>query len=744
MAVAFSITAVFASFLPRIQVQKTIDIFYDKTSKTYRDFEVWKEQFGSDDRIIVAWKVDPSVFSSKGIKQVQEVTQALEALDFVDEVKSLSTVSDIWGEGEDFYAQPPFGEDVEITDLEKVKERVLANPILARNFVSPDGKTASCIVFLSTSAQEDKLKVIPKVYEVVDKLLGRGNYYLSGSAVVDYFYTRYMEEDLKVFLPLILLLILIILFLTFGNVGGILFPFLTIVMSLIWSLALLYIFKFPMNNVTTIIPPVIVAISIADSIHFVAELLQRHRREGLPVDRTLISRTVRHIFKPCLLTSVTTAIGFASLSVSRIVPVKQMGIVSAIGVLFALVITFTVLPALLELFPALLDKQIIRVSRRGNGFDRLLEAIARFDWGYRGWILSLAGVLVILSIWGAFRIRTETIMINYFKKDTEVYKSTVFIQDNLGGIHFVNVSLRAKDPSTFKDPEVLERLERLEAFARDLPKVDKVITVNEYLKLMNKALHGDDPAYYRLPEKRSTIEQYLLLYDIEDMQDFVNEDWNWVNVQVRTSENSSLGLMRLIDQIREKAQEEFSGSDVEVSVVGRSVLEAETNQLVTQGQIQSLGLAFLLIFLLMFVVFRSWKVGLLSMFPNVLPLVFNFGIMGWLGIRLDSATSMISAVGIGIIVDDTIHFLHSLIEHRRTMDLKSAVRAVLLEKGRPIVFTSVILFCGFVILVTSRFSPTSAFGMLTSVLMISALIADIVIFPAFLYVLSDKRGGGRP
>ncbi len=738
VSVVFLLTILFCYFLPKISIQKTIDIFYDKRSPTYKEFQRWKGVFGSDDRIIIAWQ-DKDLFTKKGLEKIKSVSSALEALDGIDKVQSLATVSDIKADDFAFYVAPPLEQiPSDSKQLKLLKERILQNPIFLHNFISPDGKTTSIIVFLDAESNLPKEVIIKDIISLLKKQLKGFRYHISGSAVIDYYYTKYMEDDLKVFMPIVLLLVFLVLLYSFRNLAGVLFPFITIVTSLIWTMSLLYFFNFPLNNVTTIVPPIIVAISIADSIHFVAEIIQRHYRHNIPIDEYLVSQTMRDLLLPCSMTSITTSVGFFSLLVSRIEPVRQLGIVAGIGVLFALVITFTLLPSLLVLFPNMISTLKPKMEdKRGSFVDLFLEKIAVYTQRFGIYIVGFSVLAVAVSVFFAMRIKTETSMINYFKKTTEVYKSTVFIQERLGGIHFLNLSLRTAKRDYFKDPVVLKKIELLEQFVSSMPKVDQVISITEYIKLMNKAFHKDDIRFYRLPEKSSTISQYLLLYDAGDISDFINDDWSWATVRIRVSENSSMKIMKMVEKLQSYLRQIFPTSEVASSVVGISVLEAETNELVTQSQIRSLSLAFLIIFLLMFVVFRSVKVGLLSMVPNVIPLIFNFGIMGALRINLDSATSMISAVGIGIIVDDTIHFLHTFLKAIKEYNFANAIKYTLMEKGRPIIFTSVILFFGFIVLILSKFSPTSAFGILTSMLMLNALIADIIILPAILFLLSE-------
>ena len=225
---------------------------------------------------------------------------------------------------------------------------------------------------------------------------------------------------------------------------------------------------------------------------------------------------------------------------------------------------------------------------------------------------------------------------------------------------------------------------------------------------------------------------------IGDLDNFVDSPWQWTTVRIRLKEHSTHKLKGVMEKIQTYLDRNYANG-VDASLVGQTVLEVETNNAVTEGQLKSLGLAMIVIFGMMFVVFRSIPVGLVGIVANVLPILVNFGIMGWLGIRLDSATSMISAIGIGIIVDDTIHFLHRFGEALKAEgDYNRAVRITIASKGRPIIMTSILLFSGFGVVVFSKFVPSMCFGYLCALLMFNALWADLIVLPALLLVLKPK------
>ena len=566
------------------------------------------------------------------------------------------------------------------------------------------------------------------------RLLGR-------LTTIEHYFALYMQDDLKAFIPFMMMMIMAVLYISFRRIKMIVLPMASIVVSLVFSMAFLYLMGYSINNVTTIIPPILMAIMIADSIHLMQESISAKQKaagstedEG---DYLFLSSTMKHLMFPCFLTTLTTSIGFFSLTLSSVPPVRELGIVVGVGVFFALLVTFTFLPALAKQMNAfeISDRHFFSKRKKvsvTNMLTPILRGIGDFNKKNTNAVVFGTIVLIGLCVWGITKIKVETSVIEYFKKDSAVYSSTVFIEDNLSGVHTLNISLQAEKTDYFKDPAALKKIETLTGYLYTIPEVDKVISVNDYIKEINKSFHNEDKGYYVIPDSRELISQYVLLYGEDDMEDFMDSQWSWSTVQVRLKEHSTVKLKGVLDEIQIYTQRNFADLE-QANVLGQTVLEVEANNTVTEGQVKSLGTAMIIIFCMMFIVFRSIPVGLVSIIPNVLPILINFGIMGAIGIRLDSATSMIAVVGIGIVVDDTIHFLHGFGEaFKKTGDHTAAMYEALQKKGRPIIFTSMILFFGFIILGFSKFVPTAYFGMLSAMLMINALVADLIVLPCVL------------
>ncbi len=733
-------------FIPRIKIDNSVDVFFDKKSKSYLAFQEWKKQFGSDQVVIVAFG-DKDIFTPDNLKLIAHLSNEFSSLKYVDRVRSLTTVNDIVGEKNDFIVRPlvekvPHSEE----ELKLLKKRTLSNPLYVKNLISPDGTTTAIIVELEDSPSGTdvyKKEVVENIQKILkEKFPKNKKYYISGFTAIEYFYASYMRKDLQKFLPFIFIIIIVILIFSFRSILGVILPLLTIITSLIWTMAFLYFCGFTINNVTTIIPPIMLAVAVADSIHLVAEAVYKRGKYNSG-DGELIS-VIKELFVPCLFTSLTTAAGFFSLVMSRIPPVRELGIVAAVGVVFAFFITFTFLPALIKQFHLFGGRP--RFSTGGNEKIRnnfsilngFLRGLGDFNEQHKRLILGVVVLICGFSVWGMLKIKAETSVIEYFKKNSPIYQATTFVEENLSGVHFLNVSLESEREDYFKEPLALKKIEQLKRFLLSIPEVDKVTSVVDYIKEINKSFHNEDKKFYKIPDSKKLVAQYVLLYGASDLDRFVDSSWSWTTVRVRLKEHSTVKLKYIIKQINRYLKEHYS-QDVNAQVVGQTVLEVETNNAVTRGQVQSLAMAVVIIFGMMFFVFKSFGVGMVSLVPNLLPLLINFGIMGWFSIRLDSATSMISAIAIGIIVDDTIHFLHYFGENvRRGKDYIETMYETLSFKGRPIILTSVILCAGFGVVMFSEFVPTMYFGILCTLLIFNALWADLVVLPAVILQIKPK------
>jgi predicted RND superfamily exporter protein len=722
----FTATALF--FIPKLKLENTVDSFWDKKSESYMHLEAWKDQFG-DDQFIIFTFGDNEIFTEENLKLISRLTEKFESLEHVSKVTSLANVNDIIGHENDFIVRH-FMEEIPTSAraLQELKKRALTNPLYVKNLISEDSKTAAIMVELENPPGGEgagKKEAMQNIQKIAKKEFRKGRpYYISGPTPLEFYYHLYIQRDLRMLIPLFFLIIGAVVFFSLRNVAGLMLSLLVITISVIWTMFFLYSCGFLINGITSIVPIIISGLAVAGSIHVITKCLEKKKS---------LKEIIEHLALPCLLASLTTAVGFLSLTVSKLTPVRELGLVAGAGVLFAFIITFTLIPALIKQFGI-----FSLPCDRHETFDKSMMNLSNFNEKYKTRVLAVTAIFVILSFWGISKIKVDTSLLEFFKKTSPFYKSTNFIEKNLSGIHFLEISLKGDRIDYFKEPGALRSVERLQDFLTALPEVDKTTSPVDYIKEINKSFHSENGDFYEIPSSRRLISQYLLLYGATDLYDFVDSRWEWLTVQTRLTEHSTSRLKKVIGRIEDYLDKNLPPS-LNGEVLGMPIMEVESNETMTRGQAQSLGLAMLIIFSIMFVLFRSLPVGLISIVPNALPILFNFGLMGFMGIRLDSATTMISAVCIGIIVDDTIHFLHCFREEiGKDADHTRAVHRVLLIKGRPIVLTSTILFFAFAIFIFGNFMPIVHFGILCALMMLTALFSDLIVLPSFLLHFRPK------
>ncbi|MEJ2201713.1 MAG: MMPL family transporter [Desulfuromonadaceae bacterium] len=303
----------------------------------------------------------------------------------------------------------------------------------------------------------------------------------------------------------------------------------------------------------------------------------------------------------------------------------------------------------------------------------------------------------------------------------------------LGGVETIEVSFQGDEEDSLLEPEALAHIQQIENYLLRQPIVSQVTSIGNFFREMNKAFHQENESYYRLPESRLMAAQYLLLYDGDEIDNFIDEQRRWTRISARINEHNSSAVAQYIEALQGYLNQITAGTPYQARVTGKTLIAHKLIRYIFNSQVQSLALAFVLILLIMFGIFRSFKLGLLSMVPNVLPILFNFAVMGACGIPLNSATAIIAAVAIGIAVDDTIHFICAY-QSRRSgkKSVTAAVQQAVIEKISPMTTTSLIMIGGFSVLLFASFVPTIQFGILIALTMLFALISDLLVLPGLL------------
>jgi predicted RND superfamily exporter protein len=496
------------------------------------------------------------------------------------------------------------------------------------------------------------------------------------------------------------------------------------------------------------LPTLLIAVGVADSVHIIAEFRAYHAECG--DRREAARRTMYLVGTPCLLTSLTTAAGFASLSIAPIKSLAHFAIYSAVGVVAAFLLSVTLLLFFLSFGRQKLPREATELekiqAKGGSFFQAVLLALADFVIQHRKAILVVWGGIFALSVVGITRVRVDSNFLHEFSPEEPLRIATEYVDEKMGGTYSIVYLFDSGAPEGIKEPDFLHEVERLQVEANghaDI--VKKTYSIADLLKDINRSFNEENALHYRLPESRDLAAQYLLVYEMsggEELSDYVSSDFARASLELRVKavETSELGrLTAALDDFLDRNPVEAS----RVSTTGVGALWLALMEYVTRSQIRGFLLAFSVIAVLLCLVFRSLKTGLMVMVPNLSPVLLTLGAMGWLDIPLDYIRLLIASVAIGISVDDTVHHVTRFrFEFRRSGSYEQALRASMTDVGRALVITSVVLVLGFLVFLLSRLDTMVIFGSLLATTIGVALVADFLLMPALVLTLRPW-GAGR-
>jgi uncharacterized protein len=607
---------------------------------------------------------------------------------------------------------------------------------------------AAINVFFQTlsDAQYQDLRIDRQVMQVLAAERGPERWYYTGAAHVKQAAVELMRRDLARFTPLAFALVLVVLWLSFRTVRGVVLPMAAVLLALIWTLGIMVLAGKAISLGTFILPPLLLVVGSSYAIHVMARYYEQVEAGAPPDD--IVVRAFCRVWLPLSISALTTAIGFGSLGVNRIGAIRDLGVFAVVGILCLTVTTLTFMPAALCLLPA--RKRSVLSGRVSPFLAEALRRIGRRAFASRRAILWGAALIGAVALLAARGIRVDSDFLYYFEPRAEVRRSNEAINREIVGSNPFYVVVGDGTPGTLARWEVLKLLRDLQEFVQTLPGVTSSISIVDYLQVLEAGLNqqaggGDlliDDEGNLVPaatpksfwDDRRNLEPLLAMVrqSPDTFRSVVTPDLGRASVLVRTTLSGSRRIEATLDRIRSFAAERFP-ADVPVRLTGTLVLLTGTTSDIVAGQIKSLTLALVVIFIVMAAMFLSAKVGFLAIVPNVLPIIIFFGLMGSLGVLLNLGTSLIAAIALGIAVDSTIHYMARLnLELRGETDQEAAVVRALGTVGVPIVYTTLALFLGFLAFALSSFVPIQSFGILASATLATSLVANLVLLPALL------------
>jgi len=723
------VTVIFGSFLKDLRLEFSIEQLFTQDDPRVERFLQFRDEFSGVDNILFLIYESNNPFSKENLDKNRQLIESLETIDGVESVTSLTNL-ELFTEGGDYLLQPVYERIPYDTDSLLMAKKTIMQSELVRNYIiSADGKMASIMIEIDRDYNDydGRKRILSEIDQF--QMVADWKWHQAGLPVIRTRYVQYMIQDNIRFLFPVALVISILLALLFRSFAGVLLPLIVIGLTIIWTVGLMAKMGIDINIISYMIPTLLMIISVSDSVHFMVKYFQAlhefgHRREAL-------FQTIKKIGTALMLTSVTTAVGFGALSFVNIKIVSEFGIFTAIGVFFAFIISILFLPSMFMLMKQTADDKLIiyNVGVR----VKVVQKISTLVRAYPKHIIISWCFIACIGTWGAVKINPHSKLLEDLRPGNKLLDDMKVAENRMGAILPVEIILEIMNDGPYEDiqdVEVMQFLDRVGAFMSAIPEIGKVMSVTQYIKEIHQAMNDGDPAFYHVPNSRNLISQYMLLYESE-FETFFNLDYTKLRIAAQIKDIDSRRSAEIEEEINNFIMAN-APSGVKAEVTGTAFIALRTNNYLVRNLAGSFFIAFIVVTLLMAILFRSVKMALISVVPNIIPMMMMAAVMGFFQVSLRPSTAMTFAIAFGIAVDDTLHYLTRYRMELSDRHYQKANDATMMSTGVAMMSTTAILVSGFMVLTLSEFTFSIQFGILSSITILSALIGDLTFLPALL------------
>jgi len=757
--------------VPQIKMDTSTEGFMHDDDPVLIAYNKFRDQFGRDERVAFAIKSD-KIFSLEFLTTLKELHKEIETtVPFIKDVTSLYNVRNTRGDGDKLITDDllePF--PTTQAEVDAIKERTMSSHFYKDLLISQDGTMTSIVIETDAYSHEGEEKVsdvdafdegfdelaptnvkkafltdaenaelVTAILVIADKYRAKGlEIYVAGSPSVNHALKSQMKADMQKFMRLTFLIILVFLFVIFRRASAVFYPLLVIIFSLLTTVGTMawagVMFKLP----TQIVPSLLLAVSVGATVHILSIFFDRFNAHG--DKKEALSYTLGHSGLAIAMTSITTAIGVGSFAGSEVAPISDLGIFASLGVMVSLVLTLTLLPALLSI-----TKLKVRPKTTTSKIDILMKKLAVIPVRHTKAVLVSSFVLVTIALITATQVDLSHNPLKWFQPDSPDRVSTEVIDEQMNGSVTIEVVVDTGKENGWVDPAKLEALNqfstKLESYVDDYTHIGKVVSLATIVKETNRALHENDEKYYTVPQDANLVSQELLLFEnsgSDDLEDVVDSQFSKARITIKLPWTDTVEAVAVLDYVKAEAKATFK--DDTVTTTGMIPLLINTFSNAVFSSVKSYFIAAIAISFMMMLILGSVRIGLLSMIPNLPPIIVGLLLMYITNIPLDMFTLMIGSIAIGLVVDDTIHFMHNFKRYYlESGDSAKAIEQTFFTTGKAMMITTIVLSLGFFTYLAANMISVQNFGFLTASVIIFALLTDLLLAPALMVVVA-KRG----
>jgi predicted RND superfamily exporter protein len=712
------------------------DIWLNEANPAWERLKGFRAEFGNEDFVYIVLP-DQDFFTPAKIDLLTTLAEDLkENLPYAKTVRWIGEAEFLEGsEGELTVSRLSDFVDRGLTWPE-IKRKVLAETLYQNFLFNPTGEVLAISVDLEP--YPDVIDPEVKIYEATKAILGQPAYQelkalAVGPPILHSNYNELSYSEALKFLIIGITIMLIVLYAIGRTAKDALVPLLIIILSLFWSFGLTEIMGFTLNVFVILLPVLLCCATVGDSMHII-ELYRQNIRADLTPKEAIV-KAVGSSGAPCFITALTSAAGFLSFLTSDIPPCREMGIYASIGVMTAYVLSVFIVTVFYAPRGSAPKAAPATKPRKPDAFDRFLVWLFQVNLAHRKGILVIFTLAFILAFYGYQKVETESNTIGMLSKSLPLRQAYDLVDERIGGAMSLELVVDSFAPDGIKEPAFLAKMDELRAFLEARPEVSRTISLIDVLKNIAQALRAGDPAFYALPKTREAVAQSLLLYELADGRELdrlMSFDGRKARLAARTKNLDTQDVRALTEAILAKSKEIF-GNERAVSLTGGLDWTRSMNDQMARGQRQTFTAAFITLTIIMALATRSIRLGFLSLFPNVIPVMATIGLAGSLGVYIDIPLLSFCPIIIGLVIDDTTHFLHRFREvFQDTRSYRLSLERTLLTVGRPLLFTTMTVVGAFFFLFLSDVLGVKKFGSLGVVAFILAIVADFFLMPAIL------------
>ncbi|MEA3370328.1 MAG: MMPL family transporter [Campylobacterota bacterium] len=753
------------SNLPKITIDTSTEGFLHADDPALVRYENFKEQFGQDEKIMVVVQ-SRDIFEPAFLKNLQKLHIELQDnVPHLNDITSLINARNTRGDGDQLIVEDLF-ESFPTNAAEYAAVKDLAvNSEMYKNLLFSEDLTYTTIIlepsayessddadalegfgeetpsedleFLKDSSKSEMVRVAD---EIAHKFTAEGfNVFIAGSLAVNDYNKRSVQKDMQKFVKLVLLMMMVFLFIVFRRISAVILPIFIVAISLLSTIGTMALVGTPITIPTQILPSFLLAVGIGAVVHLLAMFFKHLNENG--DKHEAISYSLGHSGLAIIMTSLTTAAGLLSFSTAEIAPIADLGVFAAVGIMVALVNTLILLPAILAILPIKPAKE--KHLDKSKKMDTILKWIANFSTNNAKAIVAVSAVIAVVWTFFASNVEFKHDPLSWQPDNSPVKIATDTVDRELKGSVTMEVIIDTKKENGLYNSELLKKLDNVrkkaEAIENENYFVGKGWSVAEVLKEIHRALHNNEQEYYAITDNDALIPQEFLLFEnsgSDDLEDLVDSSFSKARITFKLPWMEAGEYAELGDELETLLKSEL-GSDVEIIITGMVPLFQRTLAAAMSSMATSYVVAFILIAIMMTILLGSIKIGLVSMIPNVLPIILTLGFMSMVNMPLDMFTMLVGAIVIGLSVDDTVHFFHNFAKyHHRGHSTKESLEHTMVGTGRALVATTIVLSLGFYVYMFASLTNLINFGILAGGAITIALFSNIILGPALLTLIT--------